>query len=236
MPRPGHRAVRTTRICPGARTGRTAASPIRPYRPVQGRGLGRLPCRACAARPAGRFGGFGVRVPGSDPQGVVRPAHAEGRGAFGVEYGVGDQLCGEEFGGVQERGQAVHREDQAEGAAGDGDGSGSWGMWRTYSQGRGWISGMGQLRGGWGRVSGGAVALPQPSWHDGEVRFRVPAIRNVLGTSLTVGLKFRTTQAVRVIWHPNEARRRRRWPGVTWRRGVTPRTTGAPGCRAAQAA
>ncbi|GAA3990362.1 hypothetical protein GCM10022232_25510 [Streptomyces plumbiresistens] len=49
---------------------------------------------------------------------------------------------------------------------------GSWGMERVYSQGS--VSGMRRLQVGWVGVR--AVALPQPSWQDGVVRFRAPGV------------------------------------------------------------
>lgn len=106
--------------------------------------------------------------------------------------GVGHQLGGEQLGGVDEADQPVEGEDQPEGAAGDGDGTGVVGDVEGVLPGLmrpGTVETVGTAAGSRLRacVSSGsvvglrraaeisrAVALPRPSWQDGAVRFRGP--------------------------------------------------------------
>lgn len=110
-----------------------------------------------------------------------------------MEHGIGNQLRSEEFGGVREADQAVHGEDQAEGAAADGDGSG------VVRDGEGVLPGFGFGHAATPGDRGGldwllAVSLPQPSWQDEAVRFR-----SVCVASPTAEQRFFLAQADGVI-------------------------------------
>lgn len=125
MPRqtPRRHPPRTTRTSPTAVAHERLPPPhvgARPHQPEPATVL-RLQNGGERLRRLGR-GRVGVPRPDAErPRG--RPSHAEGGGALGVPYGVGDELCREQLGDVDEGDEPVHGEDEPQGAATHGDGA-----------------------------------------------------------------------------------------------------------------